>query len=74
MDLFHLPGWSSDVTAAFVVDAKEGTFGTVAVGAMSKLGIIGTLENILLIPLNEKKNKNRRKKNQLICCKIKIMI
>lgn len=64
--IIHLPGWSSDVTAAFVVDANEGTFGTVAVGAMSELGIIGTLENILLIP--------RREKNQLICCTIKIMI
>lgn len=52
-----IPGWSSDETAAFVVDANEGTFGSVAVGIKSELGFIGTLENILLIPKEWKKKE-----------------
>lgn len=51
----HIPGWSSDGTAAFVVDANEGT-STVDDVEKSELGVIGTLENILLIPAKQIKN------------------
>lgn len=66
MDMGFLPCWSSVETAAFVVDANEGTFGTVAVGVKSELGFIGTLENILLIPVNGREENFISSKNNLI--------
>lgn len=59
MLLLCLPGWSSGVAEAVAADVSEDASGTVAVDAKSELGIIGTLENILLNSVNEKfKNYN----------------